>query len=231
MAALLLSLGCQSTDPSPSPSADDDGTASSTGMHATSTVEPSTGAVDSQTSTGSASGDTTGDASEDTGEDEPELCGVTDSGDTPWFEVRHLGTDLEDGASLHLECGPQGAFMLEFRVALGGFVPDSDIVSFAITISVEGFDIGPGGYFYTTQNYPVFVGCEDEDILGLPSQNYIRIFPPDELADLAQMDGAAVTMSAVMKAGDEEVPFEMTGTMDAAEDRSWGCCYDFERCF
>jgi hypothetical protein len=225
--ALVLSLGCGNDGPD---SSADDADASTSGMASGTTREP-TGAVDSATSA-----DSTGELPEETEHEEtehegPELCGVTNSGDAPWFEVRHKGAELEDGATVRFECGGQGSFMFEFRVALGGFVPDSELVTFAITMSVDGFDVGPGNAFYMTHNYPVFVGCEEEFDGGLQSANYIRIFPPDEIADYAEMDGAAVSMSFTMMVDGQEIPFEITGTLDAAEDRSWGCCYDFEQCF
>jgi hypothetical protein len=177
---------------------------------------------------GSTSESTT-DTAEETGE-EPEYCGITNSGDAPWFDVRHDDFDLEDGATLRLECGPQGSFMFEFLVELGGFVPPTDTVPFAVTMLVDGFDVGPGNAFYTTQDYPVYIGCEEFDG-GLSSRNYIRIFPPDEIADLTEMNGADVTMSFIMKAAGQEIPFDLAGTVEAAEDETWGCCYDFELCF
>jgi hypothetical protein len=224
---LAFFMGCGDDDDAPA-SSDDGSTSSNTSPTSSSTNGTTTGSSDSQADA-DASGSTTS-TEEETGTEESEYCGITNSGDAPWFTIRHRGAELDDGASLELECGAQGSFMFEFRVSMGGFAPPTDTVPFAVTMTVEGFDVGPGGAFYMTQNYPVYVGCDEFDG-GLSAQNYIRIFPPDEIADLSEMDGAAVTISFVMKADGQELPFEVTGTMDAAEDESWGCCYDFELCF
>ena len=118
--------------------------------------------------------------------------------------------------------------MIDFRVDVGGVNPAGEEVMFGVTLDVEGFNVGPGGHFFDSQAYPVYVGCEETDG-GLSLNNRIIVFPPDEIADLTVIDGAAMTLSVRMNADDgSQVEFDATGIVSSVQDDSWGCCLDKE---
>ena len=200
----------------------DSDTTDTEGTTSQSTSDSATGETTAAT-TGQTTGETTG------GE---QLCGLSEQGDEPWFEVSAQGQPLQEGGALALECGGQGAFMFELKVELGGFVPAGEYADFAVTMDVEGFNVGPEGHFFHADPYQVFIGCEEDIIGGLSQQNYIRIFPPDEIADFAMLDGAAATLSFTLQADGQSIPLELPMTISAVnENEAWCFCLGDPECF
>lgn len=120
--------------------------------------------------------------------------------------------------------------MFDFRVELGGFSSNDEFIDFTVQANVEGFDVGPGGAFYFVDPYDLYVGCEDVDG-GISPLNRLIIFPPDEIADLAALDGAAMSLTLTMHTDDGQMlTREFGGTASATSSRSWGCCTGEEEC-
>jgi hypothetical protein len=122
--------------------------------------------ADNDSTSGDGDGDQTGDGDGDQtgdGDGEPgEFCGLSEGPAEPWFTLKQFGVELEQGSDLAVECGFQGSFMIEVDPDLGGFIPDSEYVTFKVTLDVEGFNSGPDGHF-ATGDFDIFVGCCDED--------------------------------------------------------------------
>lgn len=184
----------------------------------------STGASTSASSTTTTGATTTETSGSTTGE---ELCHFGSTGDSggsvePWLELTHKGEQLSDGATVGLECGLQGLFMLELVPYFGGFEPAGESVIFDIVVDVDGFNENPDGHFYSTEDYYFYVGCESFD----GGVGYIlAIIPPDTIPDLAVLDGAAAEVTVTMHPdGAEPVVVSHTVTLSAAADENWEFC-------
>jgi len=184
----------------------------------------SSGGGGSTGQTGDATGstDATGGADESTGG--ARLCGVG-PGDTPAFEI-YQGVDplpSKAGASIALECGGQGAFMVQFRLDIFGVdTMGEEWVPFSVTIDVDGFNDAEGEHFME-RSPQVYVGCDKID--GGPDPAYLNLVIPDAITDPTVVDGAAVTVEVVMQPGTADAQtFTTSGTMVAQDDGAWDWC-------
>lgn len=161
--------------PSEGPSMVEDSSASGSTSPGTSGPDPTTGS------------DTTGEVA---------LCnGWEDDGPaTPWLELYDANGDaLASGGTLTLQCGGQGSWMFPIFPHMGGWaLPDANVL-FAIEVVVEGFP-GPFGSFYQEDTYFYSLSCPDDDLEGGFFHDCISVLPPDDIADLGQLDGAPTTV-------------------------------------
>jgi hypothetical protein len=162
---------------------------SGSGSDSISTGEPGpTTTADDGTSTGTDEGSTTG---------EVELCnGWSERGPAmPWLELYDRSHQpLAPGGSLTLECGGQGSWMLPIFPEMGGWQLPEPYLTFSVEVVVEGF-AGPFGSFYAAPEYVYGLECfnggdESEGFL----HDCIAVLPPDDIADLAALDGAPATV-------------------------------------
>ncbi|MEM6989951.1 MAG: hypothetical protein AAF721_05625 [Myxococcota bacterium] len=208
-AIALIAGGC-AADPEPSPSA--------------SGSETSAASTDGTTGSPPAPIDTTagesGPVSTSTGG--VPLCGVAD-GDAPGFTL--IGDDGPlpgSDAAIGVECGGQGAFMLNFDVTIAGIdTMGEEWVPFDVTIDVGDYDI-TGGHFID-RNVEIYVGCAD-DFQSDPTQ--FNLVLPDAVADPVELEGLPITMAFVMMPGTPaEVTFQTEGTLSASGQPGWDWCY------
>lgn len=128
---------------------------------------------------------------------EPTLCGITDDPDEtgPWFRLFSDDAPLESGGTIALTCGGQGSLMFFVGTQQGGFEPVDETAIYSVTLDVEGFDdVSASGHFYQNLQYGLGVGCYGGDEFdGGFVLDGIAMFPPDGLAQLTDVDGAAGT--------------------------------------
>jgi hypothetical protein len=203
-AALLTGLGAIACGHAASPSAgsSETSTTSAADTSVAATGESSTDAAGTSGSSGvgTSGGSSEGDASlEGTAESSTGgsmLCGLTDDPEQtgPWFRLYNGTTLVEDGATLELECGGQGAWMFYLATEQGGFTPPGSAAYFAVTLDVPGFDeLSPDGHFFDAPNYGVNLGCAGgSDLAG------IAVLLPDALTDPTALDGVAATIHAAL---------------------------------
>ena len=191
----------------------------------------STGSTGSTGTTGTTGSTGTTGTTGSTGETETagaELChfgGTGESGGSaaPWLELYHKGVPVTDGSTLGLECGFQGLFMLELVPYFGGFEPDDLIVSFSVTMDVEGFNLGPTGHFYDFEDVGFYIGC---DVFDGGSVYILPILPPDGISKMTDLDGASGSLTVTLHpdGGGPEVSISAAVTIQAAVDEMWAFC-------
>jgi hypothetical protein len=114
-----------------------------------------------------------------------------DQGEGAWLTLAHFGETVTDGLALKVECGPQGAFMINVIPSVGGFDPDSEWIEFDVSLEVPGFNLGPGGMFYGAQAQPYYVGCDE----GEPDAHAaLSILVPDGIFDIETLDRRAARL-------------------------------------
>lgn len=163
--------------------------------------------------TGESTGSTTGGA---------EFCqGWEDAAGPAYLKLENrLGEALVPGATLPLECGPQGIFMFGLYPHFGGFTPASDQLEFTVVMDVEGFNLNPDGHFFSG---PVayYVGCEP--ILG-GVVGVLPAIPWDEIPDPTVLDGKTGHVNVVMHAPGGDVTVDVDVTLTAVKDDGWAFC-------
>lgn len=228
LASLLLACGDSSggtetkgTDASSTGSAastDGASTSSASEVTASSSTDASSTAVPTSGDTGTT---TTGDtASSTTGE--PAWCYGWESAEgAPYLELH--GRDampLVDGGQIQLECGGQGLFMFGLYPTFGGFTPPGDQITFDVVVDVEGHNTNPEGHFYSVTESGYYVGCEPiiGGVLGV-----VPVIPPDN-EDVLTLDGLPADFHVVLHTGAGDVVVDLTMTLVAKDDGSWGFC-------
>lgn len=199
-------------------------TAETTGSSGPATTAPTASTTAPTTGTGETTDEpttsTTGDAST-TGE--PAFChGWQTAEGAPYLELYDNSEGLlVDGATLPIECGGQGLFMFGLYARFGGFVPPGEIIDFAVTVDVEGFNDNPDGHFYSADPVGYYLGCEPVvgGVLGV-----IPVFPLDNLEDLTALDGKPAAVHVVMPTGDGEFVLDLDLVLSVKKDDSWGFC-------
>lgn len=201
---------------------------------ATTGSEADTGTADGEDTTTTTTSTTTGETttatsaetgpSTDTGQEE-QFCGLREGGpDEPWFELSHWGDSLVDGGQLHVECGGQGSFMIAVRPSVGGFIPDSDYVSFHVELDVDGgFNIGNGGHF-ASGDFDIFVGCCEYEYGCYYLTYSFFLLPPDGLQDITAIHGQTGTLSVTMTGPGGPVEQVLDVEMWSVDDGSWEFC-------
>lgn len=167
----------------------------------------------SETTTAEVTGDaTTGDSA----------CGAALSRMPEAVLVHHEQPLAPTEQTFIVECGGQGAFMFDFNLEVDGF--DGEFVGMDISMDVEGFNVGPTGLFYEEAIADIYAGC---DRRGGPyiNVNRIIIIPPDEIADVAAMDGANVEFQFVLTTAlGDEIRIDSIGTVATDRSPQWNCC-------
>jgi hypothetical protein len=111
----------------------------------------------------------------------------------PWLELYDVtGQPLVSGGTYSLACGGQGSWMLPLYPHMGGWTLTEPMLVFSVEVVVEGFP-GPFGRFYEEPDYYYTLQCFD-DIDGGFVHSCIAVLPPDDIADLAALDGASATV-------------------------------------
>lgn len=233
--ALSTALLACNPDSGATTSGDSTGASESTGAASTAnpstTGEPTTtGVTTGEPATTGAPGSSTGlstgdDPGDDT--DAPSDCccwGLHVNAPEPYLDFYdYQGVALADGVTLPLECGGQGLWMFGLYPKFGGWDPMDTSVTFAVTVDVEGFNLGPSGHFYRG-DVGYYVGCEDVDG-GVPG--VVPILPPDELADLSQLDGLTAQVHVEIAADGEAVTFDAAMPLSAPKELvDEGCIFN-----
>lgn len=171
-----------------------------------------TGSVSAGVTTGPATGTATGATSEPA----VNYChGFQASAEEPFLSMYILGGEmLEDGVHWPIECGGQGLWMFGLYPALGGWDPMNEGLTFTVEVDVEGHNNNPAGHFFSGE-VGYYIGCEDVlgGVLGVAP-----VFPPDDLADLAVLDGLPAQVRVTLVAGDQELMVEAAVTLSAPSD-------------
>ena len=207
------------------------GTGGETGE--TTASPPTTGTTDAPTTTGpTTDSEVTTDSEATTGELAPAWChGFNPDGPmTLTLDNRDGDEILADGSELQLDCGGQGLLMFPVFPHFGGFVPDNgESVSFDVTLDVEGYNVGPGGHFFSTTNYSHEVNCAHPDYETYGYYNgysnaFIAVFPPDSIPDIATVHGKPGVLHVTMHAPGQDVAFDANVIMHAVLDDFGGAC-------
>jgi hypothetical protein len=206
--ALALLVGLPSAcgdDGSAASQGDDASSAGASSGDATTSSSPSTGAEGSATQASDPS--TSGPATIGTGVDSTTgtemLCnGWSEDGpDEPWLELYDVqGQPLASGGTYALTCGGQGSWMFPIFPRMGGFVLTQPLVVFSVEVTVEGFP-GPFGPFYREPQYYYGLECFEDTFDGGFAHDCIAVLPPDDIADLAALDGAPATIHLELEVG------------------------------
>lgn len=159
------------------------------------------------------SGVTSTEASSTTSEPVAYCQGFERDAPAPFFELAVMGgAPLVDGAVLPLECGGQGLWMFGLYPSLGGFDPGGYYPHVSVVVDVEGYDIGPTGHFYQRDGESYYIGCEQLDggVSGV-----VPVFPPDELAELSEVDGLAAQVHVEVETPDGPLAVDALVTLSA----------------
>ncbi|MBZ5711951.1 hypothetical protein [Nannocystis pusilla] len=209
--ALACAPEAATTTDQPTSSTTSDTTSDTTSTSPTTTDDATTGAP-------TTTGDTT---SETTGAPADYCWGLDADAPQPFLELYdHQGDPLGDGVTLPLECGVQGLWMFGLYPKFGGWDPMADWVTFTLTVDVEGFDINPAGHFFSG-DVSYYVGCEELDG-GVPG--VVPVLPPDELADLAMVDGLTANVHVELAAGGQTLTFDATMPLSAPTELTQEGC-------
>jgi len=217
--------------------ADDDSSAdasgSSSGSTSTGSVDPSTngpitgpgnesGYATTSTSTSTGTSGSSFGTSVDSTTGAEALCnGWSERGpETPWLELYDAsGRPLASGGTYSLLCGGQGSWMFPVYPEMGGWQLTDTSLLFSVEVVVEGFP-GPFGSFYVEPEYYYDLECLAETFDGGFAHDCIAVLPPDDIADLAALDGAAATIHvSLMVDGDEPLVMDLVDmTISAPAD-------------
>lgn len=222
--ALSAALGCTidlpgtSDDTGTNPDTTGTGDDLTTGT-GTTAIEPTStsGETTSESPTGS-TGSTGEPTTGDTG-GEPVWCNGFDPRATTLTVHNNDNMPIVDGSPLAAECGGQGSLMIAIFPHFGGFVPDGDGVTFDVVLDVDGFNLGPSGHFFATNDHFHEVNCmEEETYGGYYSYSFIAMFPPDAIPDINAIDGKPGVLKVTLHTPDGDVPFEADVVMSAMID-------------
>jgi hypothetical protein len=112
----------------------------------------------------------------------------------PWLELYDvMGQPLAAGGTVALTCGGQGSWMFPIFPEMGGWELAEPSLVFSVEVVVEGFP-GPFGSFYSEPEYYYGLQCFQDTFDGGFAHDCIAVIPPDTIADLAALDGAAATV-------------------------------------
>lgn len=206
---LLATTACNPQGGEPSGSATDSTGTATGGTTGGTTTGATTGPA---TSAGTAELPTTGMT---TGASVNYCHGFQVGAEAPFLSMYILGGEvLEDGMLWPLECGGQGSWMFGLYPSLGGWDPQSDAVTFAVEVDVEGYNDNPAGHFFSGE-VGYYIGCEDVlgGVLGVAP-----VFPPDELADLSVLDGLPAQVRVTVLADGVALTAEASVTLSAPND-------------
>ncbi len=165
---------------------------------------------------------TTTPATTDTTTGEAAFCHGWDGPDgPPHLELRNNGILLAEAGTLTLECGGQGLFMFGLYPTFGGFIPEGDGITFAVTVDVDGHNTDPSGHFFSTEDYVYYVGCEDliGGVFGV-----VPVLPPDN-EDPLTLDGLPATVKVTLNIPGDPLTLEFAVTLAVdPSDPSFGFC-------
>lgn len=124
-------------------------------------------------------------------------CDFNDGAQVPFLNLNSVKGPLDEGAIWPLECGGQGLWMFGIYPVVGGWDPMSMKITFNVVVDVEGFNTNPAGHFFSG---PVgyYIGCED--LIGGVT-GVIPVLPPDDLTDLAALNGLPATVHVEIDGG------------------------------
>jgi hypothetical protein len=222
----------------------DNGDDSTTTTPNTTDADTDTGdATTTPTSTSTTPTGTSGEPTSGTTLDEPTSSEPTTGGPEPaWchgfnpeaplgLTVNNRDNDvIMDGSEIQLDCGGQGSLMFPIYPHFGGFIPDNEeSVSFAITLDVEGYNVGPGGHFFETGNYNHEVNCaqveyETYGYYGGYSNAFIAIFPPDAIPDITKVHGKPGVLHVTLQSPGQELTLDANVIMRAVPADFGGVC-------
>ena len=163
------------------------------------TGEPTTGAP---TGTGSSSSGGEG------------YCDFNEGAQVPFLKLNSVKGPLDEGATWPLECGGQGLWMFGIYPVVGGWDPMSMNITFSVVVDVEGFNTNPAGHFFSG---PVgyYIGCED--LIGGVT-GVVPVLPPDDLVDLAALDGLPATVHVEIDGGGTALVVDTTVILSAPKE-------------
>lgn len=160
------------------------------------------------------------------GDPEAKYCGLGTTGDSggvdgPWLELYHRGAEVTDGAELNVTCGGQGAAMVQVDPVMGGFDPGGDNAFLDVQFSVQGFNFGFGGFFYSNPEQPIYVACREDDSGydggGLPDDALLMLLPDDVSGNPSVLDGELGELRVVLDADGQPVEKIVSVTLRAPE--------------
>ncbi|MBL9105493.1 MAG: hypothetical protein JNL82_31445 [Myxococcales bacterium] len=206
-----------------SPGTDTGGTSAAPPTSGT-TAEAPTSTTEGVTTTSGTTGEPT------TGELPPDWCNgfepdapytlTIDNGDLMAIEAM--------GSLITLECGGQGSLMFPIYPHFGGFIPpNSESVSFSVTLDVEGFNVGPSGHFFETIDYSFEVDCSYDTYGYDYSNSFLAMFPPDAIPDITAVDGKPGVLHVTLHAPMMDIEFTADVTMRAKEEDFGFCGYSY----
>lgn len=143
-----------------------------------------------------------------------------DGPSTPWLELYDSqGQPLVSGGTYSLACGGQGSWMLPIFPRMGGWELAEPALTFSVEVVVEGFP-GPFGSFYSEPAYYYGLQCFEDTSDGGFAHDCIAVLPPDDIADLATLDGAPTTIHLELAIdGDEPIVMDLVDlTLSAPAD-------------
>lgn len=184
------------------------------------TTAPGSSSSSSGEPTSGTSGPTSTSADSTTGAEM--LCnGWSEDGPTsPWLEL-YDGQDqpLASGGTYSLACGGQGSWMLPIFPRMGGWELAEPALTFSVEVVVEGFP-GPFGSFYSEPAYYYDLQCFEDTFDGGFAHDCIAVLPPDDITDLATLDGASTTIHLELAVdGDEPIVIDLVDlTLSAPAD-------------
>ncbi len=197
-----------------------DATATATGSTTSSVTEPP--ATGPSSSTSSPPDGTTEDEASGDATTSDSVCGAALSETPEAVLVHHDQPLIPTEQTFIVECGGQGAFMFDFHLEVDGF--DGEFVSMDISMDVQGFNVGPSGLFYEESISDIYAGCDPRSGPYV-NVNRIIIIPPDEIADVAAMDGASVDFEFVLTtAFGTELRIDSSGSVATDRSPQWNCC-------
>lgn len=188
-------------------------------------TEAETSSTNTTADTSGTSGDTptsgpTSTGASETGTSPPQWCNGFDPQLSDLTVHNNKDESIVNGSTLAAECGGQGTIMIPVFPHFGGFMPAGDSVSFDVTLDIEGFNLGPGGHFFSVMGIGHTVDCAVEETgYGGYSYSFIPMFPPDGVADINVIDGKPGHLHLTLHTPDGAVPFDADVVMSAAIDQ------------
>ena len=163
-----------------------------------------------------------------TGELPPDWCHGFSPAGPMTLTIRNGDNEeiLADGSKVTLECGGQGLLMFPIYPSFGGFEPtNGESVAFSVTLDVEGYNVGPGGHFFSTANYSFEVDCSYDTYSYGYSNSFLAMFPPDAIPDITDVDGKPGVLHVTLHAPGGDVDFAANVIMQATSEDFGYCGY------
>lgn len=191
LASALLMPACGDDESS----ADASSGSSSSGAASSDSGQPTTAPVSSSSSSSETTTDPTSTSADSTTGAEMLCNGWSEDGPTsPWLELYDAQDQpLISGGTYQLACGGQGSWMLPIFPRMGGWELAEPALTFSVEVVVEGFP-GPFGSFYSEPAYYYDLQCFEDTFDGGFAHDCIAVLPPDDITDLAALDGAPATI-------------------------------------